>query len=153
MTDHPDHRPGENVAASAARIRKWLELHPGYESIAQEIASDPAFVSDGWIYRLYAIDRQDLEAVLDACDSKQITGKLAEAVDSLDVTCLSCPTQIEGRLPDGRYVYFRYRWGHASITVDGDEVYSQTHGDGLDGSMDEAEARVIIVSALTALEK
>jgi hypothetical protein len=64
MPDHPGFQPGENVTASAARIRKWLELFPDYESIAPEFAFSPGFVTDGWPSHSYAIHRRDLEAVL-----------------------------------------------------------------------------------------
>lgn len=32
-------------------------------------------------------------------------------------TCSGCPTQYEGYLESGEYVYFRYRWGWASLEI------------------------------------
>lgn len=34
-----------------------------------------------------------------------------------ETTCEACPVQLEGRLDDGRYFYFRYRWGRAALGV------------------------------------
>jgi hypothetical protein len=30
-------------------------------------------------------------------------------------TCLGCPEQYEGQLRDGRYFYYRFRWGTATL--------------------------------------
>jgi hypothetical protein len=64
------------------------------------------------------------------------------------LTCEACPTQYEGRLPDGRIYYFRYRSGHAWLglgeTID-DAVEDSfagpvlVLGDRLSGSMEEDE--------------
>jgi hypothetical protein len=62
----------------------------------------------------------------------------------LRMTCSACPSQWEGRLADGRYIYARYRWGHLTVgsgATIGDAVnsysdlYEGEHGDGLDGVM------------------
>jgi hypothetical protein len=65
--------PGETLAASVARIRLWLEMHPDSVNIASEIGINRAFVSDDWPYKFYAIDRRDLEAVLSAAGNHSIT--------------------------------------------------------------------------------
>lgn len=65
MKKDQEMRPGENVAASIARIRLWLKLHPDSVSVSGQIGSSDGFISDGWPYRLYAVDRRDLEAALD----------------------------------------------------------------------------------------
>lgn len=66
-------------------------------------------------------------------------------VESVEQTCLACPSQWEGRLTDGRMFYVRYRWGHLSLSVspgpttdifeavDGEEVYSEATGSEYDG--------------------
>jgi hypothetical protein len=69
-------------------------------------------------------------------------------VNNLVQTCFACPTQYEGYTEDGRPVYIRYRWGYLSIcigkvggnvynAVDGEEIYGEQLGDGLDGTLDE----------------
>ncbi|MFJ5532441.1 hypothetical protein [Streptomyces sp. NPDC093261] len=64
----------------------------------------------------------------------------------LRVTCRFCPTQLEGETPDGRHVYFRYRWGVASVDIDGEHVWSERLGDDYDGVMDTDEAKRIAAS-------
>lgn len=39
------------------------------------------------------------------------------AVKNARLTCEACPEQYEGQLTDGRYFYFRYRHGMASLAV------------------------------------
>lgn len=65
MSDVPGMRPGENPAAALGRIRRWLELHPDTLNVASEIGVGKEFISDGWPFKFYAIDRRDLLAVLD----------------------------------------------------------------------------------------
>lgn len=36
---------------------------------------------------------------------------------SLEQTCGACPSQWEGKLEDGRFVYARYRYGHLAVTA------------------------------------
>lgn len=36
------------------------------------------------------------------------------------LTCEACPVQIEGRLTDGRWFYFRYRYGVARLGIAAD---------------------------------
>lgn len=55
-------------AAAAARIRLWLKAYPDCVNIGSEIASSSEFVGPDWPYRLYAIDKEDLEAVLEAAE-------------------------------------------------------------------------------------
>ena len=67
-------------------------------------------------------------------------------VTELEMTCSACPSQWEGRLEDGRFLYARYRWGYLSVTVadtldlairgDGEILASKDIGGGLDGVMD-----------------
>ena len=35
----------------------------------------------------------------------------------LEMTCEACPSQWEGKLTDGRYVYVRYRWGVLQVGI------------------------------------
>lgn len=65
---NPDLRPGMDVAAALGRIRLWLKLHPNTVNVAGEMAGAEGFRSPGWPYRLYAVDRRDLEAVLTAAE-------------------------------------------------------------------------------------
>lgn len=66
MSDNknPDFKPGENVAAAVHRMLLWLDLHPDAVNVAGEIGFSRDFVSDGWPYAAYAVDRRDLDAVL-----------------------------------------------------------------------------------------
>lgn len=77
-------------------------------------------------------------------------------------TCAAVPTQWEGTLDDGRYVYFRYRFGQLTIDVaesaaacmygtGGTTVWSADFRDErghLDGEMDDEEAAAILREAL-----
>jgi hypothetical protein len=71
-------------------------------------------------------------------------------VDKITQTCWACPSQWEGNLDDGRMFYARYRWGGLSITLsrnptesisvlfnDGDMIYDESLGDGLDGFLEQ----------------
>jgi len=76
-------------------------------------------------------------------------------------TCDACPAQWEGKLEDGRMLYFRYRYGHLSVrispevtddimdAVDGEEIFGTFIGDELDGSMSEEE----LLKAITPMLK
>jgi hypothetical protein len=68
MTQNPEMKPGENPEAALKRIRLWLELYPEDVSVAGQIGISDGFVSEGWPYRMYAVDRRDLEAVLDMAE-------------------------------------------------------------------------------------
>jgi hypothetical protein len=68
---------------------------------------------------------------------------------TLTQTCFACPSQWEGQLDDGRYVYIRYRWGMLKArtslvsvndaVLQGEVLYSQAHGDALAGEMSTAD--------------
>lgn len=68
MSDNPEVRPGEDVQASIGRIQLWLEQYPDDVSVAGQIGSSEKYRSPGWPYRLYAVDRRDLLAVLKAAE-------------------------------------------------------------------------------------
>jgi len=77
-----------------------------------------------------------------------MSGEYHKIVKDDALTCESCPTQWEGQLHDGRYFYFRYRFGWASLAigatagkVTGRSDVSEEIGDDLDGSMDIDEYR------------
>lgn len=57
-------RPGEDPSEALKRIQLWLAIYPDDVSVAGQIASSDGFVTPGWPYRMYAVDRRDLEAVL-----------------------------------------------------------------------------------------
>lgn len=73
-------------------------------------------------------------------------------------TCIACPTQWEGHLIDGRYVYLRYRFGRVTIDVANSEeectygsgttvAYSADYRDErgkLDGVMEDEEVRELL---------
>lgn len=61
---NPDFWPGKDVQAAVRRMLLWLELHPESVNVAGEIGSSEKFISPGWPYRMYALDRRDLDAVL-----------------------------------------------------------------------------------------
>ena len=59
---------------------------------------------------------------------------------SLEKTCFACPSQWEGQLENGEYVYIRYRWGSLSFgsgdTIDeaiDNSQYVKSIGDEMDG--------------------
>lgn len=64
----PEMQPGQDVGAAIGRIRVWLEQYPDDISVAGQIGSSEKYRSPGWPYRLYAVDRRDLMAVLDAAE-------------------------------------------------------------------------------------
>lgn len=56
----------------------------------------------------------------------------------IEQTCSACPAQWDGFEEDGTYYYIRYRWGHLTVNrgaVNGEEIYSEYIGGGLDGYM------------------
>jgi hypothetical protein len=61
---NPDFWPGKDIQAAVRRMQLWLEQYPNDVSVAGQIGSSQEFVSPGWPYRMYAVDRRDLEAVL-----------------------------------------------------------------------------------------
>ena len=80
------------------------------------------------------------------------------AVASSAETCSACPVQYEGQLVDGRYFYFRYRFGRATLglgetpddAVDDPNETSLAVGDSLRGvyagdeERDEVFARLLM---------
>lgn len=74
------------------------------------------------------------------------TDRYRHLVANDELTCQACPVQWEGRLVDGRYFYFRYRSGWASLAlgqsaevVAGVTDHGMRIGDYLAGSMTDAE--------------
>lgn len=75
-------------------------------------------------------------------------GEIAELV----LTCVACPVQYEGRLVDGRHLYFRFRHGEADLGLGADDDAAMfdphaavtRHGDDHSGVFDDddTEARV-----------
>lgn len=70
-------------------------------------------------------------------------------------TCFGCPEQYEGRLTDGRWFYFRYRNGWASLAIDnsydaamGRQDVGTEVGDGLQGIFDSPQQRDEVFAAL-----
>lgn len=72
---------------------------------------------------------------------------------NLSLTCESCPSQWEGQLNDGTYIYVRYRFGKFTYGI-GDsldqavrEAMEKTPiilGEELDGFMEEATMRALL---------
>jgi hypothetical protein len=77
-------------------------------------------------------------------------------VVSLTQTCTACPSQWEGRLSNGDYVYIRYRHGYLSLStgptpdeaVGGEDVFAEQIGGDFDGFMDLAEVATHAASVL-----
>lgn len=67
----------------------------------------------------------------------------------LEVTCEACPSQWEGRLADGRFIYVRYRWGCLAVGIEAtmeDAIRNReivlTTGDNFHGVMSTKEMLV-----------
>lgn len=63
--------------------------------------------------------------------------------EDFEVTCGSHPVQIEGRLTDGRWFYFRARGPYAQLgssSIDASEAVAATIGDRAGGSVGIASA-------------
>lgn len=80
-------------------------------------------------------------------------------VASLEQTCSACPSQWEGQLDDGRWMYARYRGGYLSIRLGDsldeaisargpDALFESQCGDCLDGFMETDELRRHLVGLL-----
>lgn len=76
---------------------------------------------------------------------------------SSEQTCFGCPEEHEGRLTDGRWFYFRYRSGWASLAVRdnyedvaGQQDVGMEVGDGLQGIFDNSEQRDEVFAELLA---
>lgn len=91
-----------------------------------------------------------------------------EIVESATMTCSACPTQYEGKLKDGRFFYFRYRFGCAQFGVDGASIDAAVEaafggrtgwsasaelGNGLDGVLDYGEYQAALVRLYGELVK
>jgi hypothetical protein len=55
---------------------------------------------------------------------------------SLIKTCSACPTQFSGLTEDNKDVYIRFRYGHLTISVNGETIYNEQVSDELDGVID-----------------
>lgn len=79
------------------------------------------------------------------------------AIKTQTLTCEACPEQYEGTLVDGRFFYFRYRHGVASLavgdtpeSVNGYMTYRIPVGEGLQGMFDNDDQRNETFAALMA---
>lgn len=71
---------------------------------------------------------------------------------TLDWTCMGCPMQAEGTLTDGRWFYFRYRWGRATFGIGdlidaaiGDpKTVGLDYGDELQGVLGASESEELL---------
>lgn len=118
------------------------------------------FLPDGEpTYPQYAND-DEIEDYGAARERNRITKLLIEFVDKhqeattkplvieLRRTCFACPSQWEGATEDGEHVYIRYRWGFLSAQVGNEDVYSASHGDGLDGNMSDEDMQQALSNVL-----
>lgn len=93
MSWDPKSRAVTDVQAAAARIRLWLEQHPQSVSVAAEIGHSEKYQSPEWPFRSYAVDRRDLEALLDVVlGDRQVTRVYTNA--SLHLVCESCDSNL-----------------------------------------------------------
>jgi hypothetical protein len=84
---------------------------------------------------------------VDTVTSIVVILRLMINVTKIIETCGGCPSQWNGRTDDGQYLYVRYRWGFLRVALglsvmvelDGDDIYGEQIGDGLDGVMDFGE--------------
>ena len=74
--------------------------------------------------------------------------KLNLKLKNIEQPCIACPSQWEGELEGGKFIYIRFRWGNLtwgvgetinkavdeSMKCDGISI-----GDGLDGAMEKKE--------------
>lgn len=89
-----------------------------------------------------------------------------QIVENDTQTCFACPTQYEGTLRDGRYFYFRYRYGWANLGVASESVDAAVEaafrgsngwsagkgiGDTLDGVLGWEEYRKVFVELFDEL--
>lgn len=72
--------------------------------------------------------------------------KVNQKLKSLEQTCFACPSQWEGELENGKFIYIRFRWGNLGYGI-GDTIgeaihnydYGESISDGLDGLISEEE--------------
>lgn len=72
----------------------------------------------------------------------------------LTLTCAACPTQYDVLLTDGRQLYFRYRFAHWQLHLDGPagpSVGARLDRDYYDGWLDDDEVRAILTNAIPDL--
>lgn len=69
-------------------------------------------------------------------------------VISIKQTCSACPSQWEGRLIDGDYIYVRYRWGGLGVGIGKtrntailEDSFYKSIGDSLDGFLSYEELK------------
>lgn len=89
--NNPDFRPGGNIQAAVARMLLWMEQYPDDVNVAAQIGSSNGFITDGWPYRMYAVDRRDLAAVL------RLVQKLPDFqiyTEDASTVCEACDTNI-----------------------------------------------------------
>ncbi len=78
-------------------------------------------------------------------------------------TCPGCPTQYEGQLESGEYVYFRFRWGRATFEIARDQVswynhdvlfrVAQSIGEAYSGVLGDWEVRELVDRWLKEYER
>lgn len=56
---------------------------------------------------------------------------------NITCTCIACPTQYEGKLKNGKHVYFRFRHEHGRVEIDGEVVHTFVGRAGEDGVLSE----------------
>lgn len=92
--NNPDFRPGGNVQAAVARMLLWMEQYPDDVNVAARIGSSNGFITDGWPYRMYAVDRRDLAAVLRLVQKLPDFQIYTFSDASASVVCERCDTNI-----------------------------------------------------------
>lgn len=86
--------------------------------------------------------------------------EFADIREKRNLTCPAAPTQYEGQLEDGRYYFFHYRYGRASLglgtsvqeAIHDPHKVRRTYGDSLDGHMTEARFEEIAAELLSLHE-
>lgn len=76
----------------------------------------------------------------------------------LEETCASCPTQYDVTMPDGRLLYFRYRFSRWQLHHNGpswepvvEGVLEDRPGGEYDGSLEPGEVRALLELAIPEL--
>jgi len=54
---------------------------------------------------------------------------------SFEQTSPACPSQWEGETAEGEDLYVRYRYGNLRVDIGGETAFSDSVGDGLDGTI------------------
>lgn len=70
----------------------------------------------------------------------------------LAVTCHGTPTQIEGAAPNGDLIYFRFRWGVATLSVNGEAIWTERYGHDMSGVMEPDDAFRLVAALLDLRE-